>query len=277
VDDGSTDATRAILASYGDSRMRLIANEENIGLTRSLNRGLLEARGRYVARQDADDVSAPERLALQVEHLDLHPDVALVASAYRRIDDCGRDSGDRSVPLDATAIRWRLLFLNAFAHSSVTLRRTVVASVDGYDETFRYAQDYELWSRIAERHEVAALPQRLLAYRRSTTSMTSLGDERDGAEIDRISRRNVGRIVPALGAQLDREAAGRLLFGSFEPVGMRRAMTTTRDVVTLQRAFVRQHELTRREALAHRASVVAALARGLRRTATEPSAPARRP
>src|SRR5258705_775698 len=78
VDDGSTDGSAALIRRYGDERIRLFENEKNLGVTRSLNLGLAQARGRYVARMDADDLSAPERLARQVAFLDSHPEVALV-------------------------------------------------------------------------------------------------------------------------------------------------------------------------------------------------------
>jgi len=267
IDDGSTDSTRAIISSYDDARIRYFANDENLGLTRSLNRGLANARGLYVARQDADDLSAPDRLALQVAHLDRHPRIALLACAYCRIDDAGRVSAHRPVPLTATSIRWQLLFLNAFAHSSVTIRRDVALALGGYDEAIHYAQDYELWSRIAENKEVAALPQRLVSYRRSGTSMTSAQNERDGEEVAGISKRNVERVLPSVGQRLDREAALWLLFGTLRPVGTRRAVAASRDVITLQRAFARHYDLGRREAVSHRAAVVAAVTRGLRRAA----------
>jgi glycosyltransferase involved in cell wall biosynthesis len=265
VDDGSTDSTPAILASYDDPRIRVVRNEVNLGLVRSLNRGLAETRGGYVARQDADDRSSPERLALQVTHLERRPELALLASAYRRIDEAGRESGDRPVPLETTAIRWRLLFLNAFAHSSVMVRRDVVLALGGYDEAIRYGEDYDLWSRVAEQHEVAALPERLVDYRRSASSMTTARDGDDPAdEVAAISRRNVDRILPGMGARLDRAAACRLVAGTGSPVGGRRALVTARHVLALRRAFARHYRLTGREAIAHRASVVAALARNAR-------------
>ena len=265
VDDGSRDSSRAILDSFGDARIRVVANEENIGLTRSLNRGLSECRGRYVARQDADDVSYPERLALQVAFVERRPGVGLVASSYRRIDDDDRESGERHVPLEATAIRWRLLFLNAFTHSSVVVRQEVLRELGGYDETIHYPQDYDLWSRIAERHEVAALPELLVGYRRSAESMTT-AREADGGEdeVAAISRRNVDRMLPGMSARLDRDAACRLVAGAGRPVGARRALATTRDLLRLQRAFARAYALRPGEALAHRAGVLAAAARNLR-------------
>lgn len=268
VDDASTDGSRAIVESYGDPRVRVLVNAENLGLTRSLNRGLAEARGGYVARQDADDVSAPNRLALQVGELERRPELALLASSYRRIDDDGRDCSGRDVPLTTVGIRWRLLFLNAFTHSSTVFRRSAVLELGGYDESVHYAQDYDLWSRIAERHEVAALPEHLVSYRRSAVSMTSARDESEGPdETAAISRRNMDRVLPGMGARLDRETAWRLLFASPRPVSVSDAVATARDVLALQSAFASRYSLGRRAALAHRASVVAALARGLRRAA----------
>jgi len=268
VDDASTDDSRAIAESYGDARVRILANDENLGLTRSLNRGLAVARGRYVARLDADDVAHRERLALQVAHLDRHPDLALVASAYRRIDEDGGARGERHVPLSSTAIRWHLLFLNAFAHSSVTFRRSVAESLGGYDDAVRYPQDYELWSRIAAGHDVAALPQCLVSYRHSESSMTTALDDDGGAdEMTAISRQNIDRVCPGLGAVLDRDTVWRLLFTGARDVALSDARRIVRPVLLLQSAFARHYGLTRREALAHRGSVVRAICGGLGRAA----------
>jgi len=86
VDDGSTDHSREILNSYTDSRVRLICNESNIGLTDSLNRGLEAASGNYIARMDQDDISLPERLAKQVAFMDSHPEVGVCGTWAKDID-----------------------------------------------------------------------------------------------------------------------------------------------------------------------------------------------
>jgi glycosyltransferase involved in cell wall biosynthesis len=80
VGDGSTDATASLIRSFADPRIRLVANERNLGLTRSLNRGFALANGELIARQDADDISAPERLPKQVAFLEEHPRVAVVGT-----------------------------------------------------------------------------------------------------------------------------------------------------------------------------------------------------
>jgi glycosyltransferase involved in cell wall biosynthesis len=167
LNDGSTDGSRAIVRSYADPRIRLIEHERNRGLTATLNRGLAEASSDLIARQDADDLSSPNRLAKQVEFFKLHPDVALVGTQARFIDERGYSSGgilQRACSHDS--IKWDLLFDNSFTHSSVMFRKRVVrGELGGYDETFSYCQDYELWSRIATSHHVANLSESLVGYR----------------------------------------------------------------------------------------------------------------
>ena len=90
VNDASTDRTREIVTSFRDPRIRIVDNPSNVGLTRSLNRGLALARGRFVARQDADDLSLPTRLAEQLAFMRANPGVALVGTQARVMDARGR-------------------------------------------------------------------------------------------------------------------------------------------------------------------------------------------
>lgn len=168
VNDGSTDRTREIITSFNDPRVRLLDNAENVGVTVSLNRGLASARAALVARQDADDVSHPTRLATQVEFMRANPGVALVGAQARVIVGRGRavraPGWERAA--GGTAIRFQLMFDNAFIHTSVLFRRDVIwGRLGGYDEGFTQAQDFELWSRVAARHEVRNLPQPLVDVR----------------------------------------------------------------------------------------------------------------
>jgi glycosyltransferase involved in cell wall biosynthesis len=263
VDDASTDGSRAIVDSYGDPRVRVLTNEANVGLTRSLNRGLREAGGAYVARQDADDVSEPHRLERQRDLLDRRPGLALVASHYRRIDENGRHAGDRPVPTETRDIRWRLLFVNAFTHSSVTFRRDVVLELGGYDERFRYAQDFELWSRLARCHAVAAVPETLVSYRRSADSMTA-AFERAGDEVREIVRRNL-RELGVDAARIDVDGAWQVLFGSYGDVDAARAVAISGPVLDVQRAFARSLRLGPHVARRHRAAVCRTLGERLAR------------
>jgi glycosyltransferase involved in cell wall biosynthesis len=166
IDDGSTDGSAQLVdrAAAADSRLRVI-HQENRGLTRSLNVGLGIARGEYVARQDADDISRPTRLARQVGYLDKHPTCVVVGTRYHKIDAAGRVIGRSRPPLGNFAIQRQLLRINAIAHSSAFFRRQAVLDLGGYDESLPVAQDYDLWCRLALRGTLANLRPYLVARR----------------------------------------------------------------------------------------------------------------
>lgn len=172
LDDASTDGTRDFLRAQTDPRIRVIERSENIGLTAALNVGLREARGEFIARQDADDISDPRRLELQLGFLSGHPSCAVVGSQARLIDGTGRSLGKKDFPLSYRGIAFAHLFDNALAHSAVTFRKAAVVAAGGYDEAWPASQDYELWSRMSERHALANLPIRMLTLRVVNTSIT---------------------------------------------------------------------------------------------------------
>ena len=179
INDGSTDKTRDLILSYDDTRIVLVDNKHNVGQTRTLNRGLELATGELIARQDADDVSEPERLAKQVAFLESHSKVALLGTWYKEIDVHGSVIGKRKLPCDTIDIRWSLLFFCPFVHSSVMFRKSVVSEQIGfYNEALAYSQDYELWHRIARRLPVANLPEPLVRLRTSPWSMTATYGDR---------------------------------------------------------------------------------------------------
>lgn len=175
VDDGSTDGSRALLEEYarGDDRIKIIRNDENEGLPRALNKAAAIASGRYLARQDADDISRPERLQRQVDVLEANPDVTALGTMGRYIN---RD-GDM---LDPIVVRGRsigehVLRQNSiFPHGSLLMRAGLFRDVDGYDERFWFSQDMELYSRLVVRgHVLAALDEPLYLFRIGETGPNS--------------------------------------------------------------------------------------------------------
>ena len=188
VDDASTDESIEALRSFaaGDSRIRLLLNDRNKGQTACLNQGLREAKGRWIARQDADDLSLPGRLAEQWAVIQFCPDLVLVGVNGWIIDEKGTCSGLIHAPLHDTGIRWSMPFRNPFIHTGVMFR----VGEGFYDEEFKICQDWEFWSRLADRGRLANLPNRLVAYRHSEKSLSHSSAERTASEsaaiVDRI-------------------------------------------------------------------------------------------
>jgi glycosyltransferase involved in cell wall biosynthesis len=214
VNDGSTDGTSPLLERTRDPRVRILRNPANLGLTRSLNRGLDEAKGAFVARMDADDVSLPNRLQLQVEFLRAHPDVGIVGCARTLIDEMGAVVvAHAPAAEDDRAVRWKCLLGNPFAHPAVMLRREVLDSHGlRYDPAFRTAQDYELWSRLLTVTRGANLPEPLLKYRlRDGVSRLNKPDQLRNH--DRIAHAAITRLVPGYAITLEEVTQLRGRFG----------------------------------------------------------------
>jgi glycosyltransferase involved in cell wall biosynthesis len=173
VNDASSDATAQVIESYQDSRIRLVNMEKNIGQTAALNHGLGLATAPFIARQDADDVSKPDRLATQIDFLQQNPDHLLVGTWGDLIDHRGKFSSVSELPVSDSDVRQRFAeHNNAFFHGSVLFRREVLERVGLYREGFRTSQDYDYWLRISEHGKVANLPEPLYQYRLHEGQMT---------------------------------------------------------------------------------------------------------
>jgi glycosyltransferase involved in cell wall biosynthesis len=170
VDDGSTDATveLASTAMVGVSNFKLIRSEHNLGIVAALNRGIDEARGRYIARMDADDLCMPNRFARQIDFLET-----------TRTDLCGSwftefgQGFPRNVrwPHAQTAVHAAMMFQNAICHPTVMARREVMQELR-YREGYRLAEDYDLFSRACGAYRLANVPAVLLRYRRHPRQST---------------------------------------------------------------------------------------------------------
>jgi len=186
IEDGSTDDTAALLARQTDARLRVLSTG-GVGIAGALNRGLAAARAPLVARQDADDVSHPERLARQVAYLDAHPDVDVVASAADYIGPGGepvdsdwvrtvRRVHDAATSPDEIA---RLMpVMCCITHGSVMARISALRQAGGYAADCVPAEDYDLWLRLLPAHRFAKLPERLYQYRVHPQQSGDLNRER---------------------------------------------------------------------------------------------------
>jgi glycosyltransferase involved in cell wall biosynthesis len=165
INDASTDDTSKVLAEFTDSRIIVLKNDENIGMTKSLNIGIRHAKGQFVARMDADDISLPQRFEKQLLFLENNPEYALVGSSYFKIDEAGNKVSIIKVLADDLAIRRELKKQNWFGHGTVMIRRQVLAEMGGYDERFKYSQDYDLWIRVSSRFKMANIEEPLYCWR----------------------------------------------------------------------------------------------------------------
>ncbi len=148
IDDASTDESLEIAGSIADPRVVLVRNERQLGIARTLNRGLAEARGRLVARMDADDVADPHRFARQQEYLSRRSGPGVVGSNAVLIDRNGAEIGTERYPASARDIRRSILIHNPFAHGAVMLTRSLLDRHGVYDPAFLHNEDYDLWLRL---------------------------------------------------------------------------------------------------------------------------------
>jgi glycosyltransferase involved in cell wall biosynthesis len=170
INDGSTDDSGEILRAYAqqDTRIVLIDQERNQGLSRALNAGWQRARGVYVGRQDADDISAPERLQRQVAFLEAHPEIGVAGTLSQVIDAEGQPVASvnyHSGLTDNAALQAQLLVDNPICHGSVLMRRSLLAAAGGYSEHVGPTEDYDLWLRLAETTQLANVTPVLYYYR----------------------------------------------------------------------------------------------------------------
>jgi glycosyltransferase involved in cell wall biosynthesis len=163
IDDGSTDRTSEILSRYmfEDARIRVI-HQENIGLTKSLNKAIGIAKGRLIARMDSDDISFPRRLEAQIDFLTRNPDHLAIGTSGVIIDENGTNQGPINLSADANELRVRFLADNYMIHGSVVFRKDIGVL---YDESIRYAQDYDLWVRLLAIGDLANLDEKLYMWR----------------------------------------------------------------------------------------------------------------
>jgi glycosyltransferase involved in cell wall biosynthesis len=173
IDDCSTDSTTRIVKGFQDRRVRLIRNKKNIGSYPSLNVGIRSSAGELIAINDADDISLPFRLQMQVQKLVGDPNLLMCGSYYHIIGE----KGDYLDTIAIGGVRYEdlyldLHFMNYIDHSTVMMRKDVVTRLGGYDTSRPHVRDYELWNRFAAAGKIAMVRVPLVLWRHHGTSVT---------------------------------------------------------------------------------------------------------
>lgn len=172
INDGSTDETAAILASYTDPRIR-VHHQENQGVIGALNKGLELARGQYIARFDADDVCYPQRLQRQYEYFRQHPDCVLLGSASDYIDEEGNELFEwQPVAYEHDALAQAVRTTCPFDHPTVAYPREVALRLGGYPKGAIHFEDHLFWTRFFATGKTANLSEPLIKHRFNPQSVT---------------------------------------------------------------------------------------------------------
>jgi glycosyltransferase involved in cell wall biosynthesis len=199
VDDASTDETPKRLADIADQRVVVVANDEQLGLAGSLNRGLEQATGRYVARLDSDDAALPEWLERLLQRMRSDPRVAVVGSGFVEVDAAGRPGPLLRLPRGATAVRWHALFSSPFFHSTVLLDREALDRHGlRYDASYAESEDYEFWTRLLAVAEGDNLADPLVLRRMHPGQAQARRGEIQRSLQRDIALREIRRVEPAL-------------------------------------------------------------------------------
>ena len=169
LNDGSPDEAEAIIDSYTDERIVRYTGKTNVGLANILNIGIDMARGKYIARMDSDDISLPDRLQVQFDYLEQHPDIDLVSVAMQQFGD-----GSKLMQYDNATedIKFNALFFSPVLHASSMWRKEWFARLR-YEQDYVPAEDYRLWTQaLLSGIHMRNLPDVLYLYRQYATQVT---------------------------------------------------------------------------------------------------------
>jgi glycosyltransferase involved in cell wall biosynthesis len=179
LDDGSTDNSYQIAKSYQDDRILLIRHKENKGLVATLNEGIKKARGKYIVRMDADDISMSDRIMTQIKYMENNQDIGVCGTWVRVV---GKEGSTWKYPLDHESIATQLFFESALAHPSVCIRKSVLINNQiTYNSQYEYAEDYKLWIELSRVTKLANIPQALLEYR---THPAQIGSDKSQEQLE---------------------------------------------------------------------------------------------
>ncbi|KKQ66373.1 MAG: Glycosyltransferase [Candidatus Daviesbacteria bacterium GW2011_GWA2_38_24] len=176
VDDCSNQETKVGIEEMArhDSRVRIIRNEENIGFVRSLNKGIREASGEYIARIDDDDAWIDkEKIWKQVKFFEGHSEYSVVGGGIIRVDEEGKEISRELLPETDGEIRNLMLITDPIVHVVAVFRKKDWEAVGGYDEKFIYSQDWELWMKLGKMGKYYNFQEYFVRYLQSSQNRSN--------------------------------------------------------------------------------------------------------
>lgn len=192
---GTSPASLAAVDAFDDSRIVHLRNEERLGLIASLNRGISLARGGLIARMDSDDVSLPERIAIQAAFMKDHPEVGVAGTLVCYMDASGQRTYQPRLFWRRMTVAWNMLFTSPIAHPSAMMRRELLLRLGGYDPRAHLVEDYDLWTRAGRNSVVMNVPEELVLLRKHGENITMAQRMEQGQASSSISRGELSRLL----------------------------------------------------------------------------------
>jgi hypothetical protein len=244
VDDCSTDTTREVVRTFPDARIRLIALAVNGGPVRARNRGVAEARGRYIAALDQDDLCRPERFARQVAYLDAHPRCALLATQVDWLQGARIGPSAYASVTTPALVTWLTWIENPLAWSSVMVRTSAARALDPFTRPeILYAEDFDLYHRIQAHGGIARLDDALLVYRRHDGGASQRFEDTMLASATRVLTGAHRSVFGDAAADVAELLVVHLMRGDPVP-GRAMLVRLGAALATLQAAFLARHPCT---------------------------------
>jgi len=248
VNDGSTDDTKQILEKNDDKRIIIIDNESNLGIIKSLNRGIQKARGKYIARMDADDISLPNRFQTQFDFLEKNKNIEACGTFMKVIDKDGKAQySDWPYSFNSKENYIHFLFHNPLAHPSLMGKRELFLE-NPYE--FQYAEDFELWERLSHKTILVNIEKVLLFYRIYGENISLKGEN----EVKNASCVLRKRILQGFGIDITEEKVKDLLFWEngdkfllkeFDNILFTVSKNYDRDILKKNKKFISKHYVNR--------------------------------
>ncbi len=190
INDASKDESDKIIRGFNDSRIIHISSATNLGLASTLNLGIEESKGKFIARMDQDDIADPRRLRLQISTFEKDNSLGVCGSNFQAFS--GDEIYNSNYPLSHEKIFTNLLFYNCIAQPTGMLRKSVFTENRlKYNKEFDWAEDFDLWTRARHITKMTNVKEPLLRYRINTSSMTGSGQSRVHKTVSSINKRSL--------------------------------------------------------------------------------------